>query len=119
MARVVWVGSDGGGGLLKPPDADTVGDDAFEVADELVLLHVPSGHGDNLVRDCGSASVGVGVGWSEGDGDEVLALECDFVAGSVLGELLDDGRGESGVGRLAEVEGEAIVGVVAPESHVA
>jgi hypothetical protein len=28
------------------------------------------------------------------------------VAAPVLGELLDDARGESGIGRLAEVEGE-------------
>jgi hypothetical protein len=38
VARIVWVGSYGGSGLLKPHDADAVGDDALEVADELVLL---------------------------------------------------------------------------------
>ena len=67
MARIVWVDSQGGGGLRESSDADAVGDDAFEVADQLVLLHVPSGHGDGValgtvgwpVSECASAGVRV------------------------------------------------------------
>ena len=119
VARIVGVGSQSGGSLLKPHHADSVADDAFEVADQLVLLHVPSGHGDGVAGDCGLGGVGVCVGWRERDGIEVLALEGDCLAGPVLGELLDDRRRESRVGRLTEVEGQAIEGVVAAEPHPA
>jgi hypothetical protein len=119
VARIVWVGLYGGGGLLKSRDAYAVGDDTFEVADELVLLHIPTRHGDGVLGNCRSTSVGVCVGWRKGDRNEVLAIESDFGAGPVLGELLDYGRLESRVGRLAEVESEAIVGLVATEPHVA
>ena len=108
VTRIVRVGLYGRCGLLKPSDTDPVGDDAFEVTDELVLLHVVSRHADGPARDRGSASAVVGVGWSEHDGNEVPAFESDPVARPVLGELLDDSRPKSRVGGLAEVEFRAI-----------
>ena len=48
------------------------------------------------------------VGWPERQGKEGRALEVDFVAGPILDELLDDGRGQRGVGRPAEVERETV-----------